>query len=294
MSMVICWHGDTLSWRATQARTAGRRLQHRAAAWRSGERAVNIPLGLKKAGVRAMIGWRARLGFLVPPGNPTVEAEMIAMSPEGVSVHFHRMVAHGTPGSLSGQSERNRTMIEHIDGGIELLAMVKPDVLVVAHTATSYHLGSHGETDLLHRLEKSTGLRVVTAFGSVVRALERLKIRKLALGTPYSAEVTLQGKAHLEAHGFEVVKFDNLKGVENIYDTTAEHAYAVARSVDTEDAQAVFLSGTGMPTVSVLEVLEQDLGKPVLSSASAMMWHAMRLAGVGQPITGYGRLLSLR
>jgi len=127
-----------------------------------------------------------------------------------------------------------------------------------------------------------------------VQALERLNIRKLPLGTPYSTEVTLQGKAHLEEHGFEVVRFDNLQGVENIYDTTAEHAYLLARSVDAEDAEAVFLSGTGMSTVSVLEVLEQDLGKPVLSSASAMMWHALRLAGVGQPIAGYGRLLTLR
>src|SRR5262249_8825177 len=101
---------------------------------------------------------------------------------------------------------------------------------------------------------------------------------------PYSAEVTLQGKTHLEAHGFEIVKFDHLRGFENIYDTTAEHAYALARSVDAEDAEAVFLSGTGMPTASVLEALEQDLGKPVLSSASAMMWHALRLGGGGQPI----------
>jgi maleate isomerase len=241
-----------------------------------------------------MIGWRARLGFLVPPGNPTVEAEMIALAPEGVSLHFHRMVARGTPGSLEGQSERNRTMVENIDSGIELLAMVKPDVIVVAHTATSYQLGRRGEADLLDRLERATGRRVATAFGSVVRALERLNIRKLALGTPYSAEVTLQGKAHLEGHGFEVVKFDSLKGIENIYDTTAENAYALARSVDTKDAEAVFLSGTGMPTVTVLEALEQDLGKPVLSSASAMMWYALRLARVGQPIPRHGRLLTLR
>ena len=142
-----------------------------------------------------MIGWRARLGFLVPPGNPTVETEMIAMAPDGVSLHFHRTVAHGTPGSLSGQSERNRSMVEHIDNGIELLAMVKPEVIVIAHTATSYHLGRQGEAELLDRLEKVTGRRVVTAFGSVVRALQRLNIRKLALGTPYSAEVTLQGKS---------------------------------------------------------------------------------------------------
>jgi maleate cis-trans isomerase len=241
-----------------------------------------------------MIGWRARLGFLVPPGNPTVEAEMIAMAPEGVSLHFHRMVAHGTPGSLSGQSERNRSMVENIDSGIELLAMVKPSVITIAHTATSYHLGRRGEAELLDRIKRATGRRVVTAFGSVVQALERLNIRKLALGTPYSTEVTLQGKAHLEAHGFEIVKFDNLKGYENIYDTTAENAYALARLVDTKDNEAVFLSGTGMPTVSVLELLERDLGKPVFSSASAMMWHALRIAGVGQPITGYGRLLTLK
>ena len=241
-----------------------------------------------------MIGWRARLGFLVPPGNPTVETEMIALAPAGVSVHFHRMVAHGTPGSLLGQSERNRTMVEHIDSGIELLAMVKPEIIVIAHTATSYQLGRRGEADLLAQLEKSTGRRVVTAFGSVMRALERLGTRRLALGTPYSAEVTLEGKAHLEAHDIQVAKFDNLKGVENIYDTTAEHAYRLARSVDSEDAEAVFLSGTGMPTLRVLEVLEEDLGKPVISSASAMMWHALRLAGVGQPIPGYGRLLTMR
>ena len=241
-----------------------------------------------------MIGWRARLGFLVPPGNPTVETEMIAMAPEGVSLHFHRMAARGTPGSLQGQTERNRSMSESIDEAAELLALVKPDVIVVAHTATSYHLGRRGEADLIDRLERSTGRHLVTAFGSVVRALERLKVRKLALGAPYSPEVTLQGKAHLEAHGLEIVKFTSLKNIDNIYDTTPEQAYGLARSVDADDAEAVFLSGTGMPTVSVLEMLEQDLGKPVISSASAMMWNALRLTGVGQPIASFARLLTLR
>ena len=200
-----------------------------------------------------MIGWRARLGFLVPPGNPTVETEMRVMAPDGVSLHFHRMVARGIGGALSGQSERTQMMIDHIEGSLELLAMVEPDVVVVAHTATSYHLGRAGEADLLARLRKSTGRRVVTAFGAVVQALERLGVRKLALGTPYSAEMTLQGKAHLEAHGLEIVNFANLQGVDNIYATTAEKAYRLARSVDAAEAEAVFLSGTGMPTVSVLE-----------------------------------------
>jgi maleate cis-trans isomerase len=240
-----------------------------------------------------MIGWRARLGFLLPPGNPTVEPEMIALAPEGVSVHFHRMVAYGAPGSLEGQDERTRTMIDHIDGSVELLASVEPNVIVVAHTATSYYLGRQGEADLLGRLQNSTGTRVTTAFASVVRALERLNVQRVALGTPYSPGTTAQGKALLEAHGLQVVNFANLKGVTNIYEETAERAYGLARLVDREDAEAVFLSGTGMPTLPVLEMLEQDLGKPVISSASAIMWRALRLAGVGEPIRGFGRLLTL-
>ena len=136
-------------------------------------------------------------------------------------------------------------------------------------------------------------MRIVTAFGSVLQALRRLDVGRLALGAPYSAEVTRQGKAHLETHGLEVVNFANLPDVTNIYVTTAEDAYRLARSIDCEEAQAIFLTGTGMPTLPVLEMLEQDLGKPVISSASAMMWHALRLAGVRQPIPGYGRLLTL-
>ncbi len=203
------------------------------------------------------------------------------------------MVARGLPGAPDGQNERNRMMIDNIDASIEMLALVQPDVIMIAHTATSYYLGRQSEAELLVRLEKSTGTRVVTAFGSVLRALERLNVRKLALGAPYSRETTLQGKAHLEAHGLDVASFDNLKGVTNIYDETAERAYQLARMVDTPEAEAVFLTGTGMPTLPVLEALEQDLGKPVISSASAMMWRALRLTGVRQPISGYGRLLTL-
>lgn len=240
-----------------------------------------------------MIGWRARLGFLLPPGNPTVEPEMMALAPAGVSLHFNRMIARGVPGAPDGQSERNRMMVDNIDATVEMLALARPDVIVLAHTATSYYLGRDGEAELIARLEKSTGTRVVTAFGSVLHALERLGVRRLALGAPYSRETTLQGKAHLEAHGLEVVNFDNLKGVTNIYDETAERAYGLARMVDCAEAEAVFLTGTGMPTLPVLEALEQDLGKPVISSNSATMWRALRTTGVRQPIPGYGRLLTM-
>jgi maleate isomerase len=46
-----------------------------------------------------------------------------------------------------------------------------------------------------------------------------------------------------------------------------------------------------MPTLGMLQMLEDDLGKPVISAASAIMWNALRIAGVRSERQGYGRLL---
>jgi maleate cis-trans isomerase len=238
-----------------------------------------------------MKGRRARLGFLIPPGNPTVEPELMAMTPPGVSVHFSRLVARGPAGTHHGQEERNRSQIEHIDESAALLAMVKPSIIILAHTATSYTLGRDAETELLKRLQGQYAVPFATAFGSVAAALGELGVKRVALGTPYSEAITLKGKAHLEQHGFEVVSHRRLENVVDIHEETAERAYQLGRAVDSPNAQAVFLSGTGMPTIDILEALEQDLGKPALSANSAMMWYALRLAGIRHRVSGFGRLL---
>ena len=238
-----------------------------------------------------MKGWRARIGFLIPPGNPTIETEMPDMAPPGVSCHFSRMVAPGEGGSLDGQEERNRSQIEHIDESADLLAKVKPDVMVLAHTASSYTLGRAGEAALVERLQAKYRTPFVTAFGSVVKGLNMLGAKRIALGAPYNETITLKGKALLEEHGFAVVRHGRLENVSNIFDETPERAYRLGRSVDAPQVEAVFLSGLGMPTIPILETLEQDLGKPAVSAASAMMWNALRTAGVRAPVAGYGRLL---
>jgi len=232
-----------------------------------------------------------RLGFLVPPGNPTTEPEVIRLAPPGTTVHFHRMVAGGRPGAHDGQEERNRQQIEHMEASAALLALVKPAVIVMAHTATSYTLGKEAEAALVKKIAAATGVPFITAFGSVLEALTRLGAKRVALATPYSREWTLRGKAHLEAHGIEVASWGHLDDVSNIYDETPERAYALAKRVDAPAAQAVFMSGVGMPTLDVVARLEKDLGKPVLSSCTAMVWNALRRAGVKASVEGYGKLL---
>jgi maleate cis-trans isomerase len=238
-----------------------------------------------------MKGWRTRIGFLVPPGNPTVEPEMVELTPPGVSVHFTRMMAEGPAGTHTGQEDRNLSQVASIPECVKLLAMVSPSVIVMAHTATSYTLGQAREAELVAQMEAASGARFITAFGSVLAALKHLGVRRIAYATPYSEEMTLLGKRHLEKCDVDVVSHGNLSNVRNIYEENSERAYAIARQVDCPEAEAIFLSGVGMPTLDALAPLEIDAGKPVISAASAMMWNALRTAGIRHKISGYGRLL---
>jgi maleate cis-trans isomerase len=239
-----------------------------------------------------MTGWRARIGFLVPPGNPTVEPEMTELAPPGVSVHFTRLSASGNTGALTGQDERTREMVASLDDATSLIAMISPQAIVLAHTATSYALGRDNEAAVVARLEAASGTRFVTAFAGVVEALRHLGVQRIAYATPYDEVLTESGRTNLIARGFDVVGMARLEGVRSIYEETPARAYMIGRQADRPEAEAVFLSGTGMPTLPIIQALEDDLGKPVISAASAMMWAGLRAAGVSARRPGYGRLFS--
>ena len=55
-------------------------------------------------------------------------------------------------------------------------------------------------------------------------------------------------------------------------------------------ADAVFLSCTNLRTLDIIEDLETDLGKPVLSSNQVLAWHMAKLAGISDGCSGPGRL----
>ncbi len=239
-----------------------------------------------------MIDWRARLGFLIPPGTPTVEREMFQAAPEGVSVHFNRMTAKGEVGTLQNLQQRAASQLANLDQTVDMLASVQPNVMVLAHTATSYTLGMKGDRELCERMEARTGIPFISALGSAAAAFERLGIRRVAIGTPYDLALTLRSKEVLEQYGIEVVNAQCLPDVKCIFDEPPRRVYGLIREVNRSNADAVFVSGVGLPTLSVLGAAEADLGKPVLSSAGSMLWNALATAGIATPISGCGRLLA--
>jgi maleate isomerase len=233
-----------------------------------------------------------RIGVLVPAGNPTVEPELYRMAPRSVTLHFARLEApEGTPGALAGLEHRLVAYLQSLPTVLPTLAAVRPSVVVLAHTSVSYATGFDDEPALIERMSKLAGCPAVTASRAILAAFAHLGVRRIALATPYSEAVEALGARYWKAAGIDVVAHRRLDGVTNIYEETESRALALGRQTDTSGAEALLISGTGLPTAGILQQLEDEIGKPVVTGQTAVLWQALRICNVTAKVSGYGRLV---
>ena len=158
----------------------------------------------------------------------------------------------------------------------------EPDVVMYACTSGSFVLGLAGERALHEAMREAGAPRTATTSGSMLDAFEVLGLRRLALATPYPAEIGEKLVDFVEEAGYEAVSLENLglpHGVA-IQATTDDEIIDLLRTADRPEADGIFLSCTGLGTVDLVARAEQRLGKPVLTAIQVTMWGAFRAAGV--------------
>jgi maleate isomerase len=223
-----------------------------------------------------MHGWRSRLGLVVPSSNTTNEPEFRAHLPAGVSLHAARMRLED---ATAADLER---MADDVERCGDLLATADVDVVAYGCTTGSLVEGPGYDEAIESRLSDAAGAPAVATAASVRRAFDALGLSSVAVATPYVADLNEREREFLERTGYDVVAMTGL-GVESNLDIGArrpETAYRRARAVDAPDADGVFVSCTNYRTFEVVERLEADLGKPVVTSNAATLWDALRTAGV--------------
>jgi maleate cis-trans isomerase len=142
-------------------------------------------------------------------------------------------------------------------------------------------------------MEDRTGVPATTTSTAVIEAFKELGVKSVAVATPYVEAVNKIEKDFFEAHGITVVNIEGLgytTGGE-LHRESPETAYAFAREVNREGADCLFISCTDFATIEVLNVLEQDMNKPAMSSNTASLWSMLRKLGIRDRIDDYGEIL---
>lgn len=239
----------------------------------------------------AGIGARARIGLIVLATDQTIEHEwrLIFHGLSGVALYESRMwnAVRITPETLAA-------LEADIPAAVRVLMPVLPlSVVAFGCTSGAMVLGEARIAARIHAVRP--GVPVTTPISGALAAFGALGVRRLAVLTPYARPVNDFVGRYLAERGFEIVVFgsfeeeDDSKVARIDPGSIAEAVLALGCDPRVE---AVFVSCTSLRLIEAVSGLEEKLGKPVTSSNHAMAWHALRLAGVDDPLPGFGRLFT--
>jgi len=240
-----------------------------------------------------MYGWRGRIGVVLPCINTAIEPEFnhLAYSIPGIGIHAARV--HLDVSEESGLTpELAIESAEAFDTAVVEVAHADVGVILYGCTSGSFSGGPGWDKTIVQRIQAKTGIPGTTASTALAEAMRSLKLCKVALGTPYDQRLTELEKTFLESEGFEVIRAVGLNNIAEINHVPSSLAYRLGRLVDDPQADGICIACTDFPTLDVVEVMEQDLGKPVISVNVASFWYSLKILGIKPSFRGYGSLLA--
>ena len=219
-----------------------------------------------------------RVGLIVPSSNVTMETEIPAMlrareaiEPERFTFHSSRMrMKSVTKEELEKMDdESDRCAVELSDAAVDVMGYAC--LVAIMTRGAGYHCVSQ------ERLSKRTidnghAAPVVTSAGALMDALGVLGAKKVAIITPYMKPLTEQVVAYIEGGGIKVTDSISLEIADNLEVGAQDpmNLVEIVKRLDYSDADVVVLSAcVQMPSLAAIQVVQDAIGKPVLSSAVA-------------------------
>ena len=231
---------------------------------------------------------RPRVGLVVLQADETIESEMPTLLDGRADLHVSRV-----PSGVEVTRETLEAMRAHLPAAAELF----PSGMQFACIGYGCTSGASviGSAQVAQLISGSVITDAVTdPVSALVAACSALQLRRLALLSPYVADVSSGLQSVLHREGIETPVFGSFNVAEEAKvarisaSSIIEGACAIGADAR---ADAVFLSCTNLRTIEIVSEIEQRLQKPVLTSTQVLAWHIATLSGFAPLEARFGRLM---
>ena len=174
----------------------------------------------------------------------------------------------------------------------DILPDEKIDCVVYGCTSGTIAAG-HDSIEKKIKLAKPEA-KVTTPSTAAITALKKLNIKKISIFTPYPKKLNNEVVDFFKNEKFEITSnsYFDIESDIDIGKVDPDYLYDVLINMDHKDADALFVSCTALPVLSIIDKLEKKLNKFVLSSNQALIWDTLEKIGKNNSINGFGKLFS--